>query len=135
MARILFLGIDFYHYSEHICEAMERLGHQVDFRPMEDRGLAARSAKKLAPAAYRRRLDAYHDRLVSESAKGAYDTVLFIQVQPAHEISPLSVCFNMKPIIKHLLFLIRILLRLHHCHLLPLLQLIGGLILQSQNRW
>jgi len=80
MARVLFLGIDFYHYSAHICAALERHGHSVDFRPMEDRGFAAKSAKKLAPGAYRRRLDAYHDRLIDESSATAYDIVLFIQV-------------------------------------------------------
>ena len=80
MARILFLGIDFYGYSSRISEAFERLGHSVDFRPMEDRGFAAKSAKKLAPRMYRKRLDAYHQRLVEESAGQAYDFVLFIQV-------------------------------------------------------
>lgn len=80
MARILFLGIDFYHYSAHIRAALQRMGHEVDFRPMEDRGFAAKSAKKLLPEAYRRRLDSYHARLVEESAARAYDIVLFIQV-------------------------------------------------------
>ncbi|MEE4206494.1 MAG: hypothetical protein V2I39_09380 [Erythrobacter sp.] len=80
MARILFLGLDYYHYSKSICDAFERLGHRIDFRPMEDRSFASKSVKKLAPAAYRRRLDAYHDRLVEESAGKTYDVVLFIQV-------------------------------------------------------
>jgi hypothetical protein len=80
MARILFLGIDFYHYSASICDAFERLGHTIDFRPMEDRGFAAKSAKKLAPGVYRRRLDAYHDEVIEESAGKSYDVVLFVQV-------------------------------------------------------
>ncbi|KPP95478.1 hypothetical protein [Erythrobacter sp. HL-111] len=80
MARILFLGIDYYHYSANICAAFERLGHDIDFRPMEDRGFASKSLKKFAPGAYRRRLDAYHDRVIEESAGRHYDVVLFIQV-------------------------------------------------------
>ncbi len=80
MARILFIGIDFYDYAARISAALERLGHTVDFHPIEDRGWAAKAAKKLAPAAYERRRAAYHDRLIEQSAARDYDLVLFIQV-------------------------------------------------------
>lgn len=85
MARILFIGIDFHGYAREICLAGERLGHTVDFRRIEDRGFTSKAVKKLAPKAYRRRLDAYHRRIVEESAATAYDVVLFIQV---HHVAP-----------------------------------------------
>jgi hypothetical protein len=80
MARILYIGIDFYDYASRICDALERLGHHVDFRAIEDRGFASKTAKKLAGGAYAKRLRAYHERLVAESAGKVYDTILFIQV-------------------------------------------------------
>ena len=80
MAKILFIGIDFHDYAREICAACERLGHTVDFRRLEDRSFASKALKKLAGTTYRRRLDAYHRRIVEESAGEAYDVVLFIQV-------------------------------------------------------
>ncbi len=80
MARILFIGIDFYDYASRICAAFERLGHSVDFHAIEDRGFAAKSAKKIAPAAYEARRAAYHERLIEDTARRDYDVVLFIQI-------------------------------------------------------
>jgi len=84
MARILYTGIDFYDYSNRICGAFERLGHEVDFRRIEDRSFASKTAKKFASSSYSRRLTAYHDKLIEESAGRHYDVVLFIQV---HQMS------------------------------------------------
>jgi hypothetical protein len=86
MARILYIGIDFYDYAARISGAFERLGHTVDFRAIEDRGFAAKSAKKLAGGLYTQRLRAYHRALIEESRAQRYDIVLFIQVhQFAHD--------------------------------------------------
>ena len=86
MARILFIGIDFYDYATRISSAFERLGHTVDFHPIEDRGFVAKSAKKLAFSAYEARRAAYHERLIEQSKAHDYDVVLFIQVhQMRHE--------------------------------------------------
>lgn len=80
MARILYIGIDFYDYASRICAAFERLGHEVDFRPIEDRSFAAKAAKKLVAGAYAKRLAAYHERLIEGSRDKDYDVILFIQV-------------------------------------------------------
>ncbi|MDJ0978413.1 MAG: hypothetical protein QNI87_07740 [Erythrobacter sp.] len=80
MARILFIGIDFYDYAARISAAFERLGHTVDFYAIEDRGFASKSAKKLAFSAYEKRRAAYHSRLIEKSGGRSYDVVLFIQV-------------------------------------------------------
>jgi len=86
MARILLIGIDFYDYANRISAAFERLGHSVDFHAIEDRGFAAKSAKKLAPDTYERRRAAYHNRLIEQTSNIDYDVVLFIQVhQIRHE--------------------------------------------------
>lgn len=80
MARVLFIGIDYFDYPAHICAAFERLGHLVDYRPIEDRGFASKVAKTLAFAAYEKHRAAYHARLIEQSAGTDYDVVLFIQV-------------------------------------------------------
>ena len=86
MARILFIGIDFYDYAARITAAFERLGHTIDFHPIEDRSFAARTAKMLAPSAYEERRAVYHSRLIEASAAIDYDIVLFIQThQMRHE--------------------------------------------------
>ncbi|WP_299296956.1 hypothetical protein [uncultured Erythrobacter sp.] len=79
MSRILFIGIDYFAYAKEICSALERLGHEVDFHPIEDASFASKTAKKLAGGAYAKRLAAYHDALIEGSAGKGYDTVLFIQ--------------------------------------------------------
>lgn len=86
MARILFIGIDYYDYAAQISAAFRRLGHSVDFHPIEHRGFAARSAKTFATTAYEKRRAAYHARLIDQTAGVPYDIVLFIQVhQMRHE--------------------------------------------------
>jgi len=79
MSRILFIGIDYFAYAKEICSALERLGHDVDFHPIEDAGFASKTAKKFAGGAYATRLAAYHDGLIEGSAGEGYDVVLFIQ--------------------------------------------------------
>ncbi len=79
MSRILLIGIDYFAYAKEICAALRRLGHTVDFHPIEDAGFASKTAKKLAERTYARRLAAYHDRVIEGSAGNGYGTVLFIQ--------------------------------------------------------
>ena len=85
MARVLFVGIDYYAYSRRIRDTFRALGHECDYWPIEDAGFVSKSFKKLAPAAYRRRLDAYHRRIVEASAGKGYDIVFFLQV---HHVAP-----------------------------------------------
>ncbi len=79
MSRILFIGIDYFAYAKEICAALERLGHEVDYHPIEDAGFASKTAKKFARGAYEHKLAAYHDRVIEESASKGYATILFIQ--------------------------------------------------------
>lgn len=88
MARILFIGIDYYAYVEPIRSAFLQLGYEADYRPIEDVSLASKTFKKLAPRAYRRRLDAYHRRIIEESAATHYDLVFFLQV---HHLSDANI--------------------------------------------
>lgn len=84
MARILFIGIDYFSYAKEICAALERSGHEVDYFPIEDASFASKTAKRLAGNAYARRLSAYHQGIVESSADESYDVVLFIQ---CHHVS------------------------------------------------
>src|SRR5919112_4194510 len=85
MARVLFIGIDYYAYSRQIRDTFRALDHDCDYRPIEDAGFLAKTFKKLAPGAARRRLDAYHRRIIEASAGKAYDIVFFLQV---HHVAP-----------------------------------------------
>ncbi|WP_010408857.1 hypothetical protein [Citromicrobium sp. JLT1363] len=78
--RILFIGIDFYAYVREIRAAFERIGYDSDFHPIESTDFWSKTAKKFAPGPYQKRLDAYHARLIEQSAATRYDMVLFIQV-------------------------------------------------------
>ncbi len=84
MARMLFVGIDYYHYIPRIREAFGRLGLESDWHPIENAGFWSKTFKKFAPAAYRLRLDAYHRRMIEATAGKQYDVVLFIQ---CHHVS------------------------------------------------
>jgi hypothetical protein len=84
MARILFIGIDYYRYVAEIQHVLVRQGHEVDYRPIEPVDFWSKSYKKIAPGAYRAWLDGYHARLIREARNGGYDIVLFIQV---HHVS------------------------------------------------
>lgn len=88
MSRILYLGVDYFGYARETCAACRRLGHEIDFFPLEDRSFAVRATKTLAGGFYRKRLEAYHRRIVEESAGKDYDVILFIQV---HQMAPESV--------------------------------------------
>lgn len=79
MARILFLGDDYYGYAVQIRDACRRLGHEVDYRRLQDRSFASNTFRKLAPDTYNKRLAAYHRDIVEKSAGQGYDTVLFVQ--------------------------------------------------------
>jgi len=84
MGRVLYIGIDYYAYTPEIRAALARQGFESDYRPIERVGFWSKTFKKFTPAAYRRRLDGYHRRLIEESAGTAYDRVLFIQ---CHHVS------------------------------------------------
>jgi len=85
MARILFIGVDYFAYADEIRAALQRLGHEVDFHPLEGRSFASKAFKKFASGTYAKRLAVYHDEIVEGSANRIYDVVLFIQVhQVAH---------------------------------------------------
>ncbi|WP_370182614.1 hypothetical protein [Alteriqipengyuania sp.] len=84
MPKILFIGIDFYAYTTEIRAAFERLGYTSDFHPIEHIDFWSKTAKKFLPGPYQKRLDAYHARIIEESAATQYDIVLFIQV---HHVS------------------------------------------------
>ncbi|MES2339675.1 MAG: hypothetical protein V4537_16405 [Pseudomonadota bacterium] len=84
MARILFIAIGYYGYTDRIAEEMRAQGHRVDARLIEDPGFWSKTAKRFAPAVYRRRLEAYHAGLIRESGGTRYDQVVFLQ---AHQMS------------------------------------------------
>jgi hypothetical protein len=80
MARMLFIGIDYYAYTPKICAAFAAAGYEADFHPIENVGFWSKTFKRFFPQGYRRRLDAYHRRIVEDSSSIKYDVVFFLQV-------------------------------------------------------
>lgn len=80
MKRVLLIGINFYSYIDEIRAAMNRLGYEVDYHPIEDISFWAKTEKRFSNASYTARLNRYHARVVRQAADHRYDIVLFIQV-------------------------------------------------------
>lgn len=80
MARILFIGIEYYSYASEIEKSFIRQGHEVVFHAIEPTDLWSKIQKKIMPSVYRRKLDDYHASIVRESARNKFDIVLFVQV-------------------------------------------------------
>lgn len=80
MARILFLGIEYFDYTRRIIAEMESQGHQVTFYPIELASTADKLRKRYHPAAFRRKLTKYHRQILATEQLHTYDKVLFLQV-------------------------------------------------------
>lgn len=76
--KILYIGLDYYHYPKMIREGLEKLGYDVDYYPIEPRTLFYKISRYLFKSAYRRALDAYHSAVITKSASTKYDKVFFI---------------------------------------------------------
>ena len=79
MARILFIGIRYYAYTDRIIAEMEAQGHRVDYHPIEHVDFVSKTRKRYRPAAYAKRLSAYHRTVIAQAAGTAYDIVLMLQ--------------------------------------------------------
>ncbi|MFH0709185.1 MAG: hypothetical protein V2A75_03170 [Pseudomonadota bacterium] len=75
--KVLYIGLNFYHYPKVIAEGLENLGFQVDFFPIEPPTASyklARYVKKFRKIS----LDRYHDEIITKSTSVKYDKVFFI---------------------------------------------------------
>ncbi|MFH0709184.1 MAG: hypothetical protein V2A75_03165 [Pseudomonadota bacterium] len=77
-SKILYIGLDYYHYPKMITEGIEKLGYQVDYYPIEPRTLFYKMTRYLFKLAYRKALDKYHDMIITKSRAIKYDKVFFI---------------------------------------------------------
>lgn len=76
--KILYIGMDYYHYPKMIVEGLEALGFQVDFYPIEPRTIFYKSTRYIAKKIYRIALDMYHSKIINKSKSIHYDKVFFI---------------------------------------------------------
>jgi hypothetical protein len=76
--RVLFIGMDYYHYPEAISRGLERLGYQVDYYPIEPKTLFYKTTRYILKPLYRACLDRYHHNIISQSSSIKYDKVFFI---------------------------------------------------------
>jgi hypothetical protein len=80
MARILFIGLNYYAYRDEICGVFSRMGHQVDYHPIEARTFLTKTFKHFVPKLYQKILAYNHRRMVESTSDTNYDIVLFLQV-------------------------------------------------------
>ena len=78
MKKILFIGLDYYHYPKSIKMELEKLGCQVDYFPIEPRTLFYKTTRYIFKWLYRKYLNNYHSDIISKTFHNEYDIVFFI---------------------------------------------------------
>ncbi len=78
MNKILFIGLDYYHYPKVISDAFSAREYAVEFYPIEPRTNFFKVARYAFPNVYRKSLDQYHSELIELTSGVAYDVVFFI---------------------------------------------------------
>lgn len=82
---ILFVGLDYHHYTTAILDEIQRQGHLVDYIDIQPRNFLFKTFKTLSGKAYQAYLERYHRTAFEKAASKKYDQVLFLQ---AHQVSP-----------------------------------------------
>lgn len=85
MAKVLFIGIEYFSYTRRIIEEMRAQGHAVSFHLMEPVGFWDKVAKRYRPGRFSMALDQHHRAIVAAERGNDYDIVLFLQV---HRMAP-----------------------------------------------
>lgn len=78
MTKILYIGLDYYHYPKVICQAFQGLGHEVDFYPIEPKTMFYMVSRYIAKAIYRRAIDKYHSEIIEKSKSTKYEKIFFV---------------------------------------------------------
>lgn len=78
MKRVLYIGLDYYHYPKMICQEIENIGYQVDFFQIEPRNLFYKVSRYLAKKWYKNYIDKYHKNIIEKTKTIHYDKVFFI---------------------------------------------------------
>lgn len=78
MLKILYIGLDYYHYPLMISKEMNKLGYHVDFHSIEPRSLFYKVTRYIANTSYRKSLDNYHAEIIDRSKSKKYDFIFFI---------------------------------------------------------
>ena len=85
MARILFIGIDYFSYTSRIIDEMRAQGHGVSFHLMEPVGFWDKVAKRYDPRRFSAVLARHHEAIVTAERNNDYDIILCLQV---HRMAP-----------------------------------------------
>ena len=78
MKKILFIGLDYYHYPKTIKIELEKLDFQVHYYPIEPRTLFYKTTRYIFKRLYRKFLDNYHSEIITKTHAEKYDFVFFI---------------------------------------------------------
>lgn len=78
MSKILYIGLDYFHYPQAITKEIKSIGYDVDYYPIEPRELKFKTSRYFAKKYYRYSLDKYHQKIVEETKNTEYCKVFFI---------------------------------------------------------
>jgi hypothetical protein len=84
LMNVLFIGIDYFGYTQKIMREFKDLGADVTYVDIQPRDFWMNSFRVLFPRWYRRTVDARHARQVEATAGTRYDRVIFLQ---AHQFA------------------------------------------------
>ena len=80
MKKILYIGIDYYTYTQRIVQTLEAKGFSVMYYPLENRSFWMKTFKKFLSSLYKKKLIQYHEEIIAKESNTRYDYVFFIQV-------------------------------------------------------
>lgn len=83
--HVLFIGIDYYEYTQRIVRELARQGHRTTFHSMELTKRRHKVLKRYAPGRFEAAMRNYHERILASERGNHYDLVLFLQV---HRMAP-----------------------------------------------
>ena len=78
MKKLLFIGLDYYHYPQVIIEGFEKMGYSVEFYPIEPRTLIYKTSRYLLKSFYNYKMNTYHRKIINQKRSIDYDIVFFI---------------------------------------------------------
>jgi hypothetical protein len=80
MAQVLFVGIDYYHYTARIVDEMRAQGHSVSFHSMELASRRHKLAKRYFGRLFANMLERHHRDILAAERGKAFDRVVMLQV-------------------------------------------------------
>lgn len=80
MARILFIGVNYFGYTRRIVEEMVVQGHHVSYHMIEPADIVSKIKKRYLVDDFSKVLHRHHHNIIRAESDNEYDIVLFLQI-------------------------------------------------------